>query len=190
MSTFIGLLSVIAALGSFAAAVWVALFSRRQVESAQEQAASAERQVTLANAANWQAQHTAQIQLVIHFADQFHTILGTGLDFSDASQVRQFWGLHYLEFFYFQDGDIPRSLYQLWMVELAELYCTEPASWKSHEKYLLRFAGSFAAMYDFFHGVHETADRNAAAPVIRDREILKYVAEWLTAAQPSTAASA
>jgi hypothetical protein len=178
MSTTIGVLSVIAAVGSFAAAAWVALFSRRQVESAQEQAAAAGRQVALSDEAIQQAEHTARIQLVIHFADQYHAILGNGLDLADAPQLRRFWGLHYLQFYYFQREDIPQSLYQLWMAELAEMYCKEPASWKSHEQYLLRFTGSFEPMYRFFRGLHETAERNAHAPVIRDNEVIKYVTEW------------
>ena len=32
-----------------------------------------------------------------------------------------------------------------------------------------------------FRGVRETADRNSSARVIRDREIMKFVAEWLAA---------
>lgn len=188
MSTTIGVLSVIAALGSFIAAAWVALFSRRQVNSAQEQAAAAARQVALANAANQQARHTAQVELVIHFAEQYHSILAGGLDFADTSQIRRLWGLHYLEFFYYHSEDISKALYQLWMAELAELYCTEPTSWTTHEQYLVRFAGSFEAMFNFFRGLHDIAAHNASAPAIRDREVIKYVAEWSTSAVPSTAA--
>lgn len=188
MTTTIGVLSVVVALGSFIVAIWVALFSRRQVESAQAQAIAAGRQVALANAANQQAQHTAQIQLVIHFAEQYHSILGDGLDFTNPSQVRRLWGLHYLEFFYFQSEDISRPLYQLWMVELAELYCTDPAVWGTHEQYLLRFAGSFEPMFTFFRSLHEIADHNANASVIRDRAVIKHVAEWSTSASSEIAA--
>jgi hypothetical protein len=179
------LLSLIAALGSFIAAAWVALFSRRQVNSAQQQAEAAGRQVALANAANQQAQHTAQVQLVIHFNDQFHAILGDGLDFTNATQVRRLWSLHYMEFFYFQADDIAKSLYQLWMAELAELYCADAASWTTHEQYLVRFANSFESMFEFFRGLHEVAVHNTNAPMIRDRAVIKYVAAWPLAARSS-----
>lgn len=171
-------LSTVAAVGSFAAATWVALFSRRQVRSAEEQAAAARRQVDAAAVANYRADRSAQIQLVVHFAESYHKIRGPGLDFSNAEQAEQYWGLHYLEFFYFNQGDIPRSIYGLWMVELAAFFSDKPDAWISHEKYLQRFSGSFADMYTFFRGINEAAVRDKNMPPARDKAVLSWVSDW------------
>ena len=171
-------LSTIAAVGSFAASIWVALFARRQVRSAEGQATAARRQVEAANVANYRADRSAQIQLIIHCAESYHKIRGDGLDFSNSAQAEQYWGLHYLEFFYFNQCDIPKSIYGLWMVELAALFSNQPEAWTSHENYLLRFAGSFAEMYKFFRGINEAAIRDKNMPLARDGAVLDWVRDW------------
>jgi hypothetical protein len=129
--------STIAAVGSFAASIWIALFARRH-----------------------------------------HEIRGASLDLSNDVQIEQYWGLNYLEFFYFNQRDIPESIYGLWMVELAALFSNQPEVWVSHEKCLLRFAGSFAEMYKFFRGINEAAIRDKNVSVARDRAVLDWVRDW------------
>jgi hypothetical protein len=149
--------SVLAALGSFVAAAWVAPFARRQVRSAEEQTRAAVKQVDIATAASQQSIRASQIQLIIQFANTFHAIRGLGVDFSNNTFTEQFWGLFYLEFFYFHHGEIPETIFGLWMVELASLYSREPDAWRSHEGYLGRFANTFQAMYRFYQGINAIA---------------------------------
>jgi hypothetical protein len=171
-------LSTIAAVGSFAAAVWIAMFARRQVRGAEEQAEAARRQVYAATVANSRAERSAQIELIIHFAESYHRVRGVRLDFSNPAQIEQFWGLLYLEFFYFDQCDVPESIYGLWMVELAALYSDESDAWASHETYLQRFSGSFARMYEFFRGISEISVRDKNMLPVRDKAVLDWVRDW------------
>jgi hypothetical protein len=168
MPSILGYISVAAALGSCGAAIWVAIFALRQIRGAE----------VLAQETRSQAR-SAQVGLVVHFAESYHAILEAGLEFSNKAQIEKFWGLHYLEFFYFARRDVPEQIYDLWMVELARLYHDEPLAWESHEKYLQRFQGSFMEMYTFFHKIKQISARYPNGIIARDREVLEMVTEWL-----------
>jgi len=167
MTSILGYISVAAAIGSCGAAIWISVFALRQIRGAE----------VLAQETRSQAR-SAQVGLVVHFAESYHGILGIGLEFSNKAQVEKFWGLHYLEFFYFVQRDVPEQIYDLWMVELATLYHDEPLAWESHEKYLQRFQGSFGEMYTFFHGIKQISDRYPKGALARDREVLEWVKKW------------
>jgi hypothetical protein len=184
LSFAVSVISVVAAVGSCIAASWVSIFATRQIragerqaEAARQQADFARQQAVEARDGNRKAERAAQIQLVIHFADTYHKVRALGLNSSDQ-WGEEFWGLHLLEFFYFDQGDVPQFIYGLWMVELASLYSKDPTLWKSHEAYLSRFSRTYERMYRFFQGISEVALRDKNVPSARDNTVQQLVYSW------------
>src|SRR5215470_3439002 len=125
---FIGLASGLAAVVSTAVAMLALGYSRIAVRAARDQA-------TAAIGANQFARQVGQGEAVIHFTGRFFDLMSGGTRFGDQAWEYRFWSLHATEFYFFDNGWVPRFMYQLWMVELASLYCDESVR-ESHARYL------------------------------------------------------
>jgi hypothetical protein len=178
LTTYITVISVIAAVGSFMAGGWVSILALRQAKAAEHLAAAATLQAQVADDGNQRIRHAAEIELVMHCADRWHEVRRRGILISDREWCEQFWGLYFLQFLYFDQGDIPRILFGLWMVELATLYAENNGLWAAHEAHLLRYSSSYKRAYTFYSKISEFSDRQRNVPAARDANVLEWVNTW------------
>lgn len=173
------MIATVVAAVSVAAAVVSCLIAAWALRVARETGAATRSQADAVSHANVYAEQLGQSQAVIHFTGRFFDLMRQTANFADPQWSYQFWSLHATEFYFFDNGWIPRFMYALWTAELASVYCDDQDAWPSHEKYLERYSTMYPEMYDFFLHLRRIADANPSNMPSRNRQIQKFLEDWM-----------
>lgn len=138
--------------------------------------------------ANLMEQQFARSNAVIHFTSRFFDLLKDGPPtnkFADSTWANQFWSLQATEFYFFHHGLLPAFMYELWMIELAKLYCDdEQQIRKSHADFLASYSFNYPDMIGFYNQLYETAKANGDGN-LRNRQVAEFVKTWCSAHKKS-----
>ncbi len=174
MADSVALISGIAAAVSALVAV---LYSRSAVRASRDQAKAA-------MGANDFARQIGQSEAVIHFTGRFFDLLKDGPDFGNRTWEYQFWSLQATEFYFFDNSWIPDFMYQLWMVELASMYCREDERCRgddvreSHSQYLRTYSANYREMCKFFYEIQDVAMKHRGDAALRNEKVADTVERW------------
>lgn len=140
-----------------------------------------------ARQANQLTQQVARGETISHFTDRFfdllkdvkHPSLQQQL-LNESGWAHQFWSLHATEFYFFHHGILPRFMYALWMVYLAELYSGPDGAriWDAHKTYLDTYSLDYNDMYEFYAEIYRIASVTDS-PQKQNREVAAWVERWI-----------
>ena len=72
------------------------------------------------------------------------------MDYNDPAWRRAMWGLLSTEFYFYDEGWLPRFPFHLWIVELViNVYQNIPEAWSPHEEFLMQFASPHPSTLKF-----------------------------------------
>jgi hypothetical protein len=120
----------------------------------------AKRQADLADAAVRQAKDSDHSASVLHFTSRFLDLVRGGMRFDDKEWTTQYRGLLHTEFYFFDNGWLPRFMFELWMVDLVNCYRLFPDAWPSHQAHMGLYSVDNDEMVGFFTGLVEIAHRD------------------------------
>ncbi|BCJ77356.1 hypothetical protein CS0771_69000 [Catellatospora sp. IY07-71] len=135
----------------------------------------AKRQADIAEASSELARESGHTSAVIHFTAQFLDLTASGIRFDDEEWSARFWRLQHMEFYFYDNGWLPRFIYELWMARLVGLYRKYPAAVPGQLKHLNDYSMNSDDIVDFFSGLHELAISEFAAEGERYAAVRSYV---------------
>ena len=135
----------------------------------------AKRQADLAGVAVDQARESGHSASVMHFTSRHFDLVRNGHRFEDTEWATQYWWLLDTEFYFFDNGWLPRFIFELWMVDLVRCYRLLPEALPSHKKHIARYSERDRELPTFFDGLMEIAQSDPVDAGERYFAIRAYV---------------
>ncbi len=128
-------------------------------------------------------QRFSRANTVLHFTQSFFHLIEqngrvTSEKLQDLDWSYKYWGLHSTEFYFYHIGVIPKLMYALWIVDVADLYASdEGCAWQSHEEFLNHYSVLYPEMKDFFSKINDISKTKSRDT--RHRDVREYVLDWV-----------